>query len=30
VLNVLETVYFIGGPILERFEQEFAASLGAK
>ena len=30
MLNVLETVYFIGGPILERFEQEFAAFVGAK
>ena len=30
VLNVLETAYFVGGPILERFEQEFAAFVGAK
>ncbi len=30
VLNVLETAYFVGGPVLERFEQEFAAFVGAK
>ncbi len=30
VLNVLETAYFVGGPVLEHFEQEFAAFVGAK
>jgi dTDP-4-amino-4,6-dideoxygalactose transaminase len=30
VLDVLETACFIGGPILERFEQAFAAYVGAK
>jgi dTDP-4-amino-4,6-dideoxygalactose transaminase len=30
VLEVLETACFIGGPIVERFEQEFAAYVGAK
>ena len=30
VLNVLESAYFVGGPILERFEQEFAAFVGAQ
>jgi dTDP-4-amino-4,6-dideoxygalactose transaminase len=30
VLNVLETAYFVGGPILEKFEQEFAAFVGAE
>ena len=30
VLNVLESAYFVGGPVLEKFEQEFAAFVGAK
>src|SRR6201999_3626313 len=30
VLDVLEETCFIGGPILDRFEQEFAAYVGAK
>jgi dTDP-4-amino-4,6-dideoxygalactose transaminase len=30
VLHVLETAYFVGGPILEKFEQEFAAFVSAK
>lgn len=30
VLSVLESAYFVGGPILEKFEQEFAAFVGAK
>ena len=30
VLHVLETAYFVGGPVLEKFEQEFAAFVGAK
>ena len=30
VLDVLETACFIGGPILERFEQAFAAYVGAR
>jgi dTDP-4-amino-4,6-dideoxygalactose transaminase len=30
ILDVLETACFIGGPILERFEQAFAAYVGAK
>jgi dTDP-4-amino-4,6-dideoxygalactose transaminase len=30
VLEVLETACFIGGPILEKFEQTFAAYVGAK
>src|ERR1017187_168553 len=29
VLNVLETAYFVGGPVLEKFEHEFAAFVGA-
>ncbi len=30
VLNVMETAYFVGGPVLERFEQEFASFVGAR
>jgi dTDP-4-amino-4,6-dideoxygalactose transaminase len=30
VLNVLESASFVSGPILERFEHEFAAFVGAK
>ncbi len=30
VLNVLETAYFVGGPVLDKFEQAFAAFVGAK
>jgi dTDP-4-amino-4,6-dideoxygalactose transaminase len=30
VLNVLESAYFVGGPVLEKFELEFAAFVGAK
>ena len=29
VQNVLETAYFVGGPVLEKFEHEFAAFVGA-
>jgi dTDP-4-amino-4,6-dideoxygalactose transaminase len=30
VLHVLETASFVGGPVLERFEHEFASFVGAK
>ncbi len=30
ILNVLESAYFVGGPVLEKFEREFAAFVGAK
>jgi dTDP-4-amino-4,6-dideoxygalactose transaminase len=30
VLRVLETASFVGGPVLEKFEHEFAAFVGAK
>jgi dTDP-4-amino-4,6-dideoxygalactose transaminase len=30
VLNVLETANFVGGQVLEKFEEEFAAFVGAK
>lgn len=30
VLNVLEGASFVGGPVLEKFEQEFATFVGAK
>ena len=29
VLNVLDAAYFVGGPVLEKFEEEFAAFVGA-
>jgi dTDP-4-amino-4,6-dideoxygalactose transaminase len=29
VLDVLETAHFVGGPALEKFEEEFASSVGA-
>lgn len=28
--HVLKTAYFVGGPVLEKFEQEFAAFVGAR
>jgi dTDP-4-amino-4,6-dideoxygalactose transaminase len=30
VLSTLETAYFVGGPVLRRFEEEFAAFVGAR
>ena len=30
VLNVLEAASFVGGPVLEKFEEEFAAFVGAR
>jgi dTDP-4-amino-4,6-dideoxygalactose transaminase len=30
VLSTLETAYFVGGPVLQRFEEEFAAFVGAR
>src|SRR5580698_6747841 len=30
VLKVLETSHFVGGPVLEKFEREFSAFVGAK
>lgn len=30
VMNVLESAYFVGGPILDKFEREFAAFVGAE
>lgn len=30
VLGVIESAYFVGGPALEKFEQEFACAVGAK
>ena len=29
IQHVLETAYFVGGPVLDKFEQEFAAFVGA-